>query len=339
MQKKLIFLLVTLTLVILLIPTLLVSMQSDPPAPAVSAHPDQEEESKIRIYLTKEKRVAEIPLESYIRGVVASEMPAYFHVEALKAQALAARTYVVERLMKKDFSDMERWGNVAATAHVTDTIQHQVYSTDEQLRKQWGTDYEVNLAKIDLAVRATHGQIITYQDRPIYAAFFSTSNGRTENSEDYFTAKYPYLRSVESVWDKESPKYERVHTINISELTQRLEKYSGRPVALPASVGESLFKLLGKTEGNRISQVQIGDQKFSGREVREALQLASSDFSWNIKGNQVVITTRGYGHGVGMSQWGAHLMAQQGKKVTEIIQHYYHGVEVKQMELAPLMTE
>ncbi|MBA4495977.1 stage II sporulation protein D [Paenactinomyces guangxiensis] len=341
MQKRLLFLTVTLIIVILIIPALLVAFQTDPSPQSASASTVRQVNSTankdsspvIRVYLTHEKRVEEVPLESYIRGVVASEMPVNFHVEALKAQALAARTYIIDRLVKKDFSDMSRWGKAAESAVVTDTVQHQVYSTDQQLQKKWGTNYKNNIKKIDEAVRATRGKIITYKGKPIYAAFFSTSNGRTENSEDYFSAKYPYLRSVDSSWDQQSPKYEGVKTLRLDDLTRKLQKKTGKSIALPTSSGQRMMQVLERTSGNRISRIQIGDQKFTGREVREALQLPSSDFSWEIKGKKVVVKTRGYGHGVGMSQWGANLMAQQGKKVTEIVQHYYQGVKVQKVQL------
>ncbi len=344
LRKRFLFCLITLALLILLIPTILVFMQSGTSQKTVSAEirsqanpsPDKESAVDIRIYLTKEKRVEEVPLESYIRGVIASEMPAHFHPEALKAQALAARTYIVERLIKNDFSDMSRWGEAARSAIVTDTALHQVYTTDQELRKKWGSEYRKNVRKMDEAVQATEGQIITYQGKPIYAAFFSTSNGWTENSEDYFSSRYPYLRSVNSAWDKISPKYRQVQTLEVSGLLQKLEMETGKRIAMSTFSGQNMIRVLKKTPGNRIAEIQIGDQTFTGREVREALQLASSDFSWQIKGEKIQFITRGYGHGVGMSQWGANLMARQGKKVSEIIAHYYKGVKIERMNLKHL---
>lgn len=339
MQKRLFFCLLSLTILILLIPALLVSLQTDTSPEPVSAEirsqgntsPHADSSLVVRVFLTKEKRVVEVPLESYIRGVIASEMPAHFHPEALKAQALAARTYIVERLMKNDFSDMSRWGEEAKSAVVTDTALHQVYTTDQELRKKWGSEYWKNVRRMDEAVRSTKGQIITYQSKPIYAAFFSTSNGRTENSEDYFTNRYPYLRSVNSAWDRLSPKYQQVHTWEISDFIEKLESETGKRIAMSTSSGQQMIRVLERTPGNRIAEIQIGDRKFTGREVREALQLASTDFSWQIKGKKILIITRGYGHGVGMSQWGANLMAQQGKKVSEIIAHYYKGVKIEKI--------
>jgi stage II sporulation protein D len=334
MRKQLVVVLLVLSMLILLVPALLVSFGEDrqTPAEAGGVMPENQSGPMVRVWLTREKRVEEVPLETYIRGVVASEMPADFHPEALKAQALAARTYIVSRLMKGRLSDMARYGEQARGAHVTDTVAHQAYSTDKALRKIWGARYPENLSRVEKAVRETAGKIIVYDGKPIYAAFFSTSNGRTENSEDYFATRYPYLRSVESPWDRESPRYLSTVSLPLKEMIRRLERATGAKLSVRAGAGEGIVQVLDRSDGKRVSRVRIGDEIFSGRKVREALGLASSDFSLEVEGNRVKITTRGFGHGVGMSQWGAHLMALKGKRVDEIIRHYYQGVSIIDME-------
>ncbi|WP_124728472.1 stage II sporulation protein D [Staphylospora marina] len=335
MRKQLIVLVGVLLLLILLVPAVLVSLADDPGTSDVRNESEKGVPTggpKVRVWLTREQRVEEVPLEVYIRGVVASEMPADFHPEALKAQALAARTYIVSRLMKDKLSDMEKYGKEGSSAHVTDTVTHQVYSTDQALRKAWGKKYAENLAKVDRAVRETAGQIITYEGKPIYAAFFSTSNGRTENSEDYFTSGHPYLRSVDSSWDRESPRYLKTISFPLKEMIQKLEQGTGTRIALQTTGGEPLVQVLQRTAGNRVSRVRIGDEVFSGRKVREVLGLPSSDFTMTVRGDTVQIVTRGYGHGVGMSQWGAHLMATRGETVDRIIRHYYRGVSIVPVE-------
>jgi stage II sporulation protein D len=318
-------------LLLFLIPILLVDMESD--AAQTTNGKRSEDSARIRVYLTKEKRVIEVPLEEYVQGVVAAEMPADFHLEALKTQALAARTYIVYRLQKGSFSDMQKWGTAAETAYVTDTVQHQVYLTDKQLQRIWGKEYEEKRKKIAQAVEATRGQILTYKGKPIYAAFFSTSNGKTENSEDYFSTAYPYLRSVDSPWDQESPKYKQQKSFAIKEVMRKLEEKTGKKIAIPAFQQGTGIKVITRTEGGRVGKIRIGDQIFTGREVREALQLSSSDFTWHVAQDRIVFTTYGYGHGVGLSQWGANLMAQQGKTAQEIVAHYYRGVSIQQVEL------
>ncbi|MGA8944163.1 MAG: stage II sporulation protein D [Thermoactinomyces sp.] len=331
MQKGLLIGLMGLVLIILLIPAFLVAWDTDPPSEASAQVREKTDSSAlmVRVYLSEKKKTIELPLEKYIYGVVAAEMPADFHQEALKAQALAARTYIIDRLIRKDFSDLEKWGDQAKKAHVTDTITHQVYKTDEELREVWGSKYTANRKKIEQAVMETAGQIITYEGKPIYAAFFSTSNGYTENSEDYFEQKYPYLRSVPSSWDRLSPKYLQEQTLSLSRLISRLEMETGQTISIPASAGGKLIQVIARTEGKRVAKVKIGDRIFSGREVREALQLASTDFEAEVQGNRVKIKSRGYGHGVGMSQWGANLMAKEGKSVAEIVRHYYRGVKIR----------
>jgi stage II sporulation protein D len=278
--------------------------------------PANESSIYINVKLSEEKKTIRVPLEDYIRGVIASEMPANFEPEALRAQAMAARTYIYSRVKNKE-------------ATVTDTVKDQVYATDAKLKKKWGADYEQNIKKVQSAVNSTREKIITYQHKPIYAAFFSTSNGYTENSEEYFKDSYPYLRSTLSTWDKMSPKFKRNKTVSTALLVKSLEEHTGKKVAITAFLQKNPIKILKRTSGKRIAQVKIGDQVFTGREVREALELASSDFSWTQKEDQITFTTFGYGHGVGMSQWGANLMAKQGQKAEQIIAHYYQSVKIE----------
>lgn len=282
----------------------------------------------VRVYLSKEKKVVSLPMETYLEGVVASEMPITFEMEALKAQAMAARTYIMNRLDKGSTVRLKQYGLSHQLADVTDTVQHQVYSTNVKLKKQWGSHYEEYRAKVKQAVKETKGKILTYQGKPIYAAFFSTSNGRTENSDEYFTAKYPYLVSVDSSWDRSSPKYQREVTITLTDVLAKLEKHTKKQISVPVFQMGSQIKIVKKTTGNRIANIRIGGQMFSGRQVREALELASADFTWRLQGNKITFTTYGYGHGVGLSQWGANLMAQTGIKAEDIVKHYYRGVQI-----------
>ncbi|GAA5346597.1 stage II sporulation protein D [Planifilum fimeticola] len=318
-------------LVMLAVPALLVSYPSATPqekAPAPQELPRDPDEPVIRVFLSEEKRVVRVPLEQYVRGVVAAEMPADFHMEALKAQALAARTYIVDRLRGGDFSDMETMGTEAKGAHVSDSVLHQAYRTDEQLKKSWGDRYAAYSSRINRAVLDTRGQVILYEGEPIYAAFFSTSNGRTENSEDVFSKSFPYLRSVPSPWDEKSPRFLNEKTLTLDDFVRRMEKATGKRVAVAASSGGDWIRVLERTSGRRIKTLRIGDQTFTGRQVREALGLSSTDFTWTIENGRIRFQSKGYGHGVGMSQWGANLLAHQGKSAEEIVRHYYRGVDI-----------
>ncbi|MFD1737032.1 stage II sporulation protein D [Bacillus salitolerans] len=317
-----------LFIVTLLIPTLLVIPFSEKTngtlvediQPIVLATPEVKNESQldVAVYRTKEQLIENIPLEQYVVGVVASEMPAEFEMEALKAQALTARTYIVQQLL------LEQSLGTPKGSKVTDTVRHQVYKDLEDLKAVWGDDFEANLAKITEAVNSTSGEIITYNNEPIDAQYFSTSNGFTENSEDYWQNEFPYLRSIESPWDKESPKYLTTTTFTVAQFEQKLG----------VRLGESgtIGKITARTTGKRVGTIKIGDKVITGRQVREALELPSSDFDWERKGNQIVITTRGYGHGVGMSQYGANGMAREGKTYQDIVKYYYKDIAISAID-------
>ncbi|MDQ0872183.1 stage II sporulation protein D [Paenibacillus sp. V4I3] len=275
----------------------------------------------IPVYLTKKATIETVPLEQYVKGVLAAEMPIEFELEALKAQAMAARTYVVRRVLEKDYSNMP-----VSDALVTDTTAHQAYITEQELRDRWDKRYETNMAKIDRAVNETKDLILTYEHKPINATFFSTSNGYTENSEDYWPFKSPYLRSVPSPWDiKLSSRYQETVDLSYKSMLQKLG------VTSIATTGTSAknMKVLAWSTGHRIKTITIGGKIFSGREVREKLGLASSQFTWTWSGSKITFTTYGYGHGVGLSQWGANGMAKEGKTAEQIVTYYYTGISIE----------
>jgi stage II sporulation protein D len=318
--------------IILLIPALLVAPFMDQSKGKLSEELSEvkkdapvlgESPLDVPVYRSQSKEIENIALEEYVIGVVASEMPADFETEALKAQALAARTYITKQLMN------ERALGAPKGSVVTDTQNHQVYKNDKELQGIWGTDYNWKLKKITEAVAATQGKILTYDNQPIEALFFSTSNGYTENSEDYWQEPIPYLKSVESIWDEKSPKFYDKEVIPLQEFEKKL----GVTIKNSGSVG----KITGLTPGKRVATVEVGGKKFSGKAIREKLGLKSSDFTWELKGDSVVIETKGFGHGVGMSQYGANFMAEDGKAYTDIVSHYYKGAEISDAD--PFLTK
>lgn len=291
-----------------------------PPAKPVSANTHVSKSSSssspplaVSVYRTQQQQVESVPLEQYVIGVVASEMPASYEMEALKAQSLAARTYIVNYLLEGDF-------NLPKGAEVTDTVHNQVYKDDAQLKKVWGSDYNWKMAKIKKAVEQTKGQIITYQNHPIDAQFFSTSNGYTENAGDVWQNPLPYLKSVPSPWDRNSPKFISTETMPVEQMDQKL----GVSITQTGAIGN----IVKTTDGHRIADVKIAGKEFTGREIREKLGLRSTDFTMKRQGDKVIITTKGWGHGVGMSQYGANEMAKEGKSYKDIIKYYYQGVEI-----------
>ncbi|MFD1953916.1 stage II sporulation protein D [Paenibacillus thailandensis] len=284
----------------------------------------------VRVYITGENRVERVPLETYVRGVVAGEMPPDFELEALKAQAIAARTYIVRRLELRDRSGMP-----VRNADVTDTPVHQVYVPLKKLGQTMDKESrEKYMAVLDKATEETKGEIVTFRGEPIEAVFFSTSNGYTENSEDYWQEEIPYLRSVPSPWDVDlSPDYKETVTMTLKEFYGKLGISSGREPGKPS------IKVLERTDGKRIAEIRIEGRTYSGREVREKLGLASSQFTWKVEGDSIAITTYGYGHGIGMSQWGANGMAKEGRNALDILAYYYTGAEVVQASKLANLSE
>ncbi|MBY9077639.1 stage II sporulation protein D [Paenibacillus sp. HN-1] len=311
-----------------------------------SAAPEAEAaQPKVSVYLSATGQIETLPLEDYVTGVVAAEMPVSFELEALKAQAVAARTFILRRLLAGDHS-----GVPGGAADVTDTVAHQAYLSSAELERRFTkAGRSDDLAKLRRAALETRGVVMTYRGAPITASFFSSSGGYTENSEDYWKNAVPYLRSVASPWDRDvDPQLAMTATFTPAELREKLGVSSQgasevamtgqgvrlRPVPLAAESGGSgmpVMKILSVTAGHRVKEISIDGQVFTGREVREKLGLRSSQFTWMIKDGSIAITTYGNGHGVGMSQWGADGMAKEGATATAILKHYYSGISFTQV--------
>ena len=243
--------------------------------------------------------------EEYLIGVVAAEMPATFELEALKAQAITARTYTLKTLESEPF--------------ILDTVQHQAFKDHEQLKERWGTDFDEYYHKIRQAVEETRGLVLTHDGSLIRPLFFALSNGKTENSEDYFSEEVPYLRVVDSEWDKSVAGFVDQKTFEISEL---------RDIFNDSSLTHASFNIISRTEGGNIQEVAVGNDHYSGREFREKLGLRSSDFSFSFEDDIIIVTTYGYGHGVGMSQTGANELAKMDKDYQDILEHYYQNIKI-----------
>ena len=172
----------------------------------------QKSSVKIKVKQEKKNKIIELDLEDYVKGVIAGEMPVYFDSEALKAQAVAARTYALKRINKNNVYD------------VVDTVMNQVYLDNETLKQNWGSNYQNNIKKINEAVDNTQGEYVDYNGVYADTLFFSTSVGNTENSEEIFGNKISYLRSVSSEWDEEvSPVYEQKYTFTREEFCSKLK--------------------------------------------------------------------------------------------------------------------
>jgi len=268
------------------------------------------EEVVIKVKRVDKGKIEEINLEEYVIGVVAGEMPCSFELEALKAQAVASRTYALKRIKKNSEYD------------VVDTTANQVYLDDDRLKSSWGNKYDKNIEKIKKAVNNTEGQYLSYNNQYVEALFFSTSNGYTENSENVFKISYPYLKSVNSKWDEASPVFNDEEVFERNEFCKKLEISNCESINITN---------IEKNESGRIDSITVNDKTYTGVKIRNLLGLRSSDFSISVTDTTVTVDTQGYGHGVGMSQYGANGMAKEGYKYDEILEYYYTGVKIEKI--------
>lgn len=255
-----------------------------------------------------------IPLEEYVVGVVAGEMPVSFELEALKAQSVASRSYVLRRILYNKDKEYD----------VVDTVSNQVYLDEDELKNKWGDHYIEYISRVRQAVNETSMEYLEYDGEVIDAMFFSTSNGYTEDSKVVFSNDLPYLKSVESCWDEEvAATFSFSTSISLQEFYEKL----GLPYENKLEV-----EVLERSSSNRIVRLKINGLEFSGRDVYNKLRLRSCDFEFVQVGSNVEIHTKGYGHGVGMSQYGAQGMAKNGYCYQEILAHYYVDTVLKKME-------
>ncbi len=311
-MKKIWILLVLFTLLLFSFPFLVIKKS---PQVAVVHLPEEEEVEVCPFEITVEGMDKPIPLEEYVKGVVAAEMPVAFHEEALKAQALAARTYAL-RTTKKGAQPIAK------------DVSAQVFYTEKERKKNWGKAFSKNERKIEKAIQATAGEVIFYDDELISAMFFSTSNGQTEAAKNFSGTDIPYLQSVESVGeDQLTPAYQEETKIPLADWNESLG------VNWDASTFEALQ--LVRNSSGRVQRIEVDGFTKDGREVREQLNLRSTDFdiAFDLTNNLVLIDTVGYGHGVGMSQYGAEALAQQGLTAEEVITHYYQGTSIKKITI------
>ena len=262
----------------------------------------------IRVKREEKNMIETIPFEEYIVGVVAGEMPVSFNIEALKAQAVAARNYAYKKMLNSKDKDYD----------VIDTTANQVYLDLEQLKESWKTKY---INKIRQAVSETSDEYLTYNDNIIDVFYFSTSNGKTENALTVFNVDVPYLTSVDSPWDeKENAKFIFQTIFTVDEFCTLL--------SINCTTQPNIKNII-RDKNNRVTDITINEKTFKGTEIYKLLKIRSTDFEIEQKNNEIYLTTKGYGHGVGMSQYGANGMAKEGYNYKEILSHYYQGTTLK----------
>lgn len=266
--------------------------------PEVLAEQNKKQQTVALIY---NENSLTLPLEDYVVGVVAAEMPASFELEALKAQAIAARTYVLQYLETND--------------KIGSTTASQVYIDKNAMQAKWQTDFDKYFSKITKAVHSTEGLVIKYNNKLIKSYYYAMSNGYTENSQNVFNESIDYLVSVESKWDANNEK----------EILLSKEEFCTKLALTCENISITNIK---RNESNRVTTLNINGQEFTGIAIRKLLNLRSTDFYISVNENNILIKTKGYGHGVGLSQYGANNMAKLGYHYDEILKYYYQNTEI-----------
>ena len=282
---------------------------------------DYKKYATIKLYHSKTGEVEELPIDEYLYGVVSAEMPANFEMEALKAQAVVARTYTLYQILNgnskhgeadlcDDYSCCQAW-----------------ITKDERLAKWDENEAKNNWNKIVNAVNSTQGKIITYEGKPIDAFFHSNSGGITETASNVWGGQnFPYLKSVETAGEDEYAQYNSEVEITKEDLINKIrEKH--QEIEINYDEVDSI-KILEFTESGRVKTIKLGNVQLAGTELRSLLCLKSTNFNYEIRENSVIFFVKGYGHGVGMSQTGADSLAKNGASFEEIIKHFYSGVEI-----------
>ena len=298
--------------------------------PKKTSAPDKLKKSKsssiiYKVFNHKTNKVFEVSASDYIKGVVAAEMPASFHPEALKAQAVAANTFAV-RVMALNKAATDR--SLKGAYFSTDPAKFQAYKSIPELKLVYKNSFDDAYKKISDAVDSVIDKIIVHKNKPIVAAFHSMSGGQTEDAKNVWGTETAYLKSVKSPQDKQVKNYVSSTVLSSDEVVRLLKKQFPR-----ISFGkkkESWFKNISRFGTGSVISVKIGKTTIPGTKLRSVLGLRSTNFtvSYNKSADGFTFTTKGYGHGIGMSQHGANALAQSGKSYKDILTHYYTGISI-----------
>lgn len=281
------------------------------------------ESGSVSVYISDENKVEDMDINEYLKCVVSAEMPATFEEEALKAQAVAARTYLYAHIEAARKGNIDESHNGAVIC--TDSAHCQAYITEEKRRESWGNDADKNWDKICRAVDDTTGQIMTYNGNIISAVFHSTSSGATEAAVDVWGSDIPYLQSVSSAGDEQSPKYRSELTVSAGEFMSMIdERVKG------TDWSKGLFGNINRSSAGGIITLDVGGVTIKGTELRSIFSLRSANVEFEQADGNVKMSVKGFGHGVGMSQYGADYMASNGSGYEDILKTYYTGVEIEQ---------
>ena len=280
--------------------------------------------STIKLLHSDTEEVQELNIDEYLYGVVSSEMPANFEIEALKAQAVVARTYTMYQIINN--------ASKHENADICDNYACcQAWITKEERLAKWSAEEaESNWNKIVEAVNSTTGKIVTYEGAPINAFFHANSGGVTESSLNIWGGiDYPYLKSVETAGEEGYTQYASQVVLSQQELLEKIKtKYEDCEIDFSQ---ENCIQILEYTTSGRVKTIKFGNKEIAGTEARTLLGLKSTNFTFSRDGENIIFSVTGYGHGVGMSQTGADALAKAGSNYESIIKHFYTNVEITEV--------
>ena len=289
--------------------------REDTKKPTLSSTTTEKKPNTVIVLNTENGNTQEMTVTDYIFGVVAAEMPMSYEDEAIKAQAVAAHTFLLYR--KAENADK----NYDITS---DFSIDQAFLSKDELTKKWGEKTEEHTRRLSAILNEVDGMYISYESKPILAVYHAISSGKTESCKNVWGKSLNYLTSVESIGDILSADY--LSTVKIS--ADDFKKAFKNKCTLP-SKSENYIEKISRSKSGTVTSIVIGGKTFKGSDVRAAFSLRSSNFDVELQENNFVFTVRGYGHGVGMSQYGANYMAQQGNTFSEILCWYYKGCEIR----------
>lgn len=305
--------------------TAAVSSQSEQNSQSSSGGDNAAGKDLFKLLRTSTGEVLELSASDYIKGVVAAEIPMDYELEAIKAQAVAAHTYA---LRMRDVQKSGENSDLKGADFSDDPAHYQAYVSREEFNEMYGDKAEEFWKKCSDAVDAVIGKVMLYQDQPIAAAFHSTSSGKTESAEVVWGNAFAYLVPVDSKPDEDAPSYKSEKNLTYEEVEKALKK--AYPDIVLIGDKATLFQIKKASDSGTVTEVQAGSMTLSGVQLRSALSLSSANFtvSYQADGDSYTFATKGLGHGVGMSQYGANKMAASGKTYEEILKHYYTGIEL-----------
>lgn len=314
-MKKILYVMISCAFITIIVPLLIVAIMGG------LVDNTKGDTELISVYFHQDNTTKKINMEEYLVGVVCAEMNAVFNDEALKAQAVAARTYTQYKLSHKSSDNPHKDAMIC-----TDSTHCQAWTDINKKIDEWGPNASQNYEKIKKAVSSTANEIMMYNGEIVNALFHSTSSGNTENAADVWGKDIPYLVSVKSDGEEASPRFTSTETISKAEFCQKAEENIEN-----TDFSKDLFSDIVRSDAGGIKTLRIGGVEIAGTLLRSIYELRSTNVDIIIDGENIVFNVKGNGHGVGMSQYGANHLAATGYNYKDILTHYYTGVEIVSM--------